>query len=142
MIRQILGAHSKTGIEWLYLETGKFDLKSLIQIRRLMFLWHILSRDKAELIRRVFETQKLSNSTGDWYRLIENDKKELEIQMEDKEIQGVSQEQFKAYIKAKVKIKHIKNMNTLKKSHSKSTNLKCEELKPAEYLKSPVFNTK
>ena len=46
------------------------------------------------------------------------------------------------YIKAKVKIKHLKNMNILKKSHSKSTNLKCEDLKLAEYLKSPVFDTK
>ena len=62
--------------------------------------------------------------------------------MEDEEIQGVSQEKFKTYIKAKVKIKHLKNMNILKKSHSKSTNLKCEDLKLAEYLKSPVFNTK
>ena len=68
-------------LDWLYLETGKFDLKPLIQIRRLMYLWDILSRDKSELSRRVYETQKLPNSTGDWYRLIENNKKELEIQM-------------------------------------------------------------
>ena len=65
LIRQILGAHSKTGIEWLYMETGKFNLKSLIQIRRLMYWWHILSRDESELIRRVHETQKITNNTGD-----------------------------------------------------------------------------
>ena len=85
LLRQILGAHSKTGIEWLYVETGKFNIKSLIQIRRLMYLWHILNRTESELIRRIYETQKLNNNIGDWIRLVESDKKELEITMEDME---------------------------------------------------------
>ena len=105
LIRQIFGAHSKTGIEWLYIETGKFNHKSLIQIRRLMFWWHILSRDECELIRREYETQKISNNSGVWIRLLENDRRELDIQMDEDEIQGVSKETFKKYIKSKVKMK-------------------------------------
>ena len=61
LIRQLLGAHSKTAIEWLYIDTGKLDLKSLIKIRRIMYLWHILSRDKSELIRKFYKTQKIAN---------------------------------------------------------------------------------
>ena len=60
LIRHVFDAHSKTGLEWLYLDAGKLNLGSLIQIRRLMYLWHILSRDESELIRRVYETQKVA----------------------------------------------------------------------------------
>ena len=141
LIRQILGAHSKTGIEWLYIETGKFDIKSLVQIRRLMYWWHILSRKKSELIRRVYETQKISNNAGDWIKLIENDKRELDIQMDKEDIQGVSQESIKNYIKSKVKTKFLQHLNNIKKNHSKSEYLNCQELRTAEYLNSPKFNT-
>ena len=65
LFRQILDAHSKTGLEWIYCDTGKFNLKSLIQIRRLMYLWHVLSRDDTELIRRIYNTQKISSDAGD-----------------------------------------------------------------------------
>ena len=56
LLRHTLNAHSKTPIEWLYADTGKLDIKSLIQIRRLMYLWHILSRDEGELINRIYQT--------------------------------------------------------------------------------------
>ena len=52
LIRHILNAHSKTSLEWLYADTGKLDLKSLIQTRRMMYLWHILSRKNGELIHK------------------------------------------------------------------------------------------
>ena len=79
LLRQILNAHSKTAIEWLYSDTGKFNLKSHIQIRRLMYLWHILSRNETELISRAYKTQKNSHNLGDWFKQIEADKNELEI---------------------------------------------------------------
>ena len=142
LIRQILNAHSKTGLEWLYIETGKLPLKYLIQIRRMMYLWHILSRNKSELIRRIYEIQKISNNIGDWIRMIENDKQELDLKMSDEEIQNVSKETFKSLIKSKVKIRFLSEFNDLKKNHSKSEHLDCSQLRTAEYLNNPDFNTK
>ena len=48
--------------------------------------------------------------------MVEEDKKELEIEMTNSEIQGVSEEVFKSYVKKKVKINHLKYLNTLKKN--------------------------
>ena len=59
LMRHLLNAHCKTGIEWLMADTGKINLKSLIQIRRLMYLWHILSRDENEMISRIYNSQKV-----------------------------------------------------------------------------------
>ena len=89
LMRHLLNAHCKTGIEWIMADTGKNNLKSLIQIRRLMYLWHLLSRDENEMISRIYNSQKVSNSVGDWVRLVEADMVELGITLTEKEIQGV-----------------------------------------------------
>ena len=107
-----------------------------------MYLWHILSRDKSELIHRVYDTQKNDNSIGDWVRLVEENKNELGISMTDQEIQGVSKEVFKTFVHKKVKINHLEYLNNLKKKHSKSTHLYCRDLKMAEYLIDAKFNSK
>ena len=142
LLRQILDAHSKTAIEWIYMDTGKLKFRYLIRIRRLMYLWHILNRNNSELIRRIYEAQKLSNNTGDWIKLVEADKKELEIDMKDEEIQNVSKDKFKEYVTKKAKMHQLHFLASLKRKHSKSEFLNCTEFKTAEYLKDPVFNTK
>ena len=142
LLRHILNAHSKTAIEWLYVDTGRLDLKHLIQIRRMMYLWHILSRNKNELIYRIYQTQKIGSSMGDWVRMIEADKKELNIDMTDEEIQGVPKETFKTFVKKKAKINFIKHLNTLKAQHSKSKFLECTDIKTAEYLTSNSLTTR
>ena len=142
LLRQILSAHSKTAIEWIYIDTGKLKFRYLIKIRRLMYLWHILNRNKCELINRIYEAQKLSNITGDWIKLVEADKEELKIGMNDEEIRNISKDKFKEYVTKKAKIQQLNFLGSLKKKHSKSEFLNCTEVKTAEYLKNPLFNTK
>ena len=134
-------AHCKTGIEWIYADCGKFNLKAIIQVRRLMYQWEILNRDKNELINRIFQTQTNYNNTGDWVRLVQADKQELEIDLTDEEIQGVSKFTFKSYVKKKVTINHLKYLESLKKKHSKAEHLNCSELKQADYLHDQNFST-
>ena len=107
-----------------------------------MYLWHILSREETELIRRIYNTQKISNSVGDWYNLVQNDKSELGIDLTDNEIQKVSQNSFKNYLKSKAKISHLQYINKMKSTHSKSGNLNCKQLKMADYLMDQRFTTR
>ena len=44
LLRHILGAHSKTPKECLYLETGTILIRYVVKSRRMMYLHHILSR--------------------------------------------------------------------------------------------------
>ena len=134
LLRQNLNAHSKTGLEWIYADTGKFNLRSLIKIRRLMYLWHILSRDESELINRIYRTQNISSNVGDWLNILSADKLELGITVTDKEIQGVSKNVFKNVVKKKLQINHLKYLNNLKKKHTKVKFLNCSELKLADYI--------
>ena len=141
LLRNILSAHSKTGIEWLYSDCGILDIKTHIQIRRMMYLHHILSRKESELIYRIYNTQITSNSPGDWVRLIQSDKLELCIELTEEDIQGVTKNVFRNYVKKKATIKHLRNLGELKKKHSKSVNLSCDSLKQAEYIQNISLNT-
>ena len=141
LVRHCLNAHSSTAIEWLYSDTGKYNLKSLIQIRRLMYLWHILSRNDTELIRRLYQAQKNTSSAGDWVKLVESDKQELNISLTDSEIQGVSKQMFKSYIKEKVKINYLNHLISLKTKHSKSEHLDCTQIQMAEYISDQSLST-
>ena len=74
--------------------------------------------------------------------MVEADKEELGIGLTDEEIQGVSKEMFKSYIKKKTKINYLKHLNTLKSKHSKSEFLECSDVKMAEYIEDPRLNTR
>ena len=139
LMRHTLDAHSKTGLECLYSDTAKLNLKSLIQIRRLMYLWQVLNRNECELVSRIYQTQKISNSVGDWVRQVEGDKLELGITVTDCEIQGVSQNKFVA---KKVKTNHLNYLSSLKQKHSKAKFLNWTVLKQADYLADSRFSTK
>ena len=93
------------------------------------------------MIRRVYESQILSNSVGDWVRMVQADKSELCIDMSDSDIQGVSKNVFHNFVKKKVQNNMVKKLNELKRKHSKAQYLSCTKLKTAEYIEDSTFNT-
>ena len=84
-----------------------------------MYLWHILSREENKLINRVYRIQSVCNNNGDWVKLVEADKSEIGISVTNYEVQGVSKDMFKNYVKKKITENHLKYLNSLKRKHSK-----------------------
>ena len=69
--------------------------------RRLLYLWHILRRDKKELISRIFYSQKLSPSPGHWVKMVEMDKNKVGLILDDQEIEKMSM--FQKVVKNKLR---------------------------------------
>ena len=78
-LRKLVSGHSKTGVEFLYSETGSIPIRLKISIRRLLYWLHILHVERSEMINRVYRAQKLSPVAGDWIKMLEKDKKEFQI---------------------------------------------------------------
>ena len=53
-----------------FLETAKLPVRYIIAKRRLMFYYHILSREQTELIKNVYLAQRL-----DWVMMIDEEKR-------------------------------------------------------------------
>jgi hypothetical protein len=139
-LRSILSAHSKVGLECLYLETGKMPLKYNIMQRRLLYLWHILRHDKKELISRIFYRQKLCPSQGDWVKMVESDKNKVGLMLEDEEIEKMSKSMFQKIVKNKVETFALSQLEELKKKHSKSEKIESKKFEASKYLSDYRLN--
>ena len=97
--RKLLNCHSKTGIEFLFSETGTSPITIKISVRRLLYWWHILNVEKSEMIYKVYSAQKLSPVAGDWIEMLDKDKTNFQIKCTDEEISALSKQKFKKFFK-------------------------------------------
>ena len=66
----------------------------------------------------------------------------LSLKLNLTEIQGVSKNAFKNYVKKKVKINQLKHMKSLQVKHSKAKHLDCNDVKTADYLRNSNFTSR
>ena len=140
LLRSLVQAHSKTPIEFLYLESGAIPIRFLISSRRMVYLRTILSKDDSELVKRIYRAQANNPSLGDYVELIKSDFQTIAVPFEEAEIINQSAPLYKSYIKTKVREAALKYLNTLKDTHSKIKHIEYESLQRQVYLTSPLFS--
>ena len=64
----------------------------------------------------------------------------IEESLDESVIMRCGVESYKSFIKAKVRKAALKHLNKMKEKHSKIKAINYSELKPQEYLVSPIFN--
>ena len=141
LLRGILNAHAKMPVEALFLETGAIPVHLILKSRRLCYLKTILKRDSEELVSEIYNAQKSDPTAGDFCILVENDAKDIDLQMNEADIISTNEEKYKEFVKAKVKQAALKYLTQLKSSHSKMDYLEYDKLEIMQYMKSPLFNS-
>ena len=136
LIRRVFNAHSKTAIEFLYLESGNIPIRFLLKTRRLNFLWYILNEGEETLLHKFFDAQCQNPVKSDWVITVKQDLSDLELVMDFQEIKKMPKSRFKRIVKDKVKSKALEYLLNLQKTHSKLTNLSYNEMKLQDYLRS------
>ena len=101
-----------------------------------MYYWHLLQRDPSELTVKVLNAQKLDTEKNDWYELIQNDKKELDINLSDDQIRQFLKTKFKQFTKQKLDLKLRFELEQKRKSHSKAKFLDLFRPCPQKYILS------
>ena len=139
-LRIILNSHSKVALECIFFEVGLRPLKYDVMRKRLMYLWKVLHVDKSELIFRIYRSQKNAPNAGDWVKLVENDKKVLDLDISDEEIEKISKNKFKKIVETKIDKYALQQLNALKSKHSKSQYLQSSSFKTAGYLIDERFS--
>ena len=84
-----------------------------------MYLWKLLHVDEKELIFRIYQSQKNSPNSGDWIKLVNEDKAVLGIEISDEEITNLSKNKFQKYIENKIEKYALLQLNVLKAKHQK-----------------------
>ena len=123
LMRKLLNAHSKTACELLFLETGKIPIRHIISKKRFMYLWHILKQNDDQLIKKVYDAQKIKCTKGDWYETIQHEKDKYGIAETDEEISKLSKNKFRKLVENKVNSHAFNSLKQKAASHSKSLNI-------------------
>ena len=74
-----------------------------------MYHRHILTRDKSEMIRKVYMKQTENSCKGDWISLVRNDFSFIEDEINDEWILKTGKDEYYKYIKEQVKNAAFKN---------------------------------
>ena len=143
ILRLITGSQAKVPVEMLYLETGQIPVKSIISIRRILYLHNILSRHEDQLVRRIYSAMKESPVKGDWIIMVKDDMSSLNMTLSDDDISAMGKIDFKVLVKRNMREKVFKDLEELKESHSKVRGIFHENLRaPQSYLTSGMFSNK
>ena len=98
-----------------------------------MYLHHILNREEKELIRRVYDTQKVNPTKGDFVCII---KKDLElIGKDDDSVKCMSKRELKGLINDSFNNKVLEEMKERQVKHKKVKNIEYDKLEIQPYMK-------
>ena len=65
------------------------------------YLHTIVKKESDELVRDIYEAQKISPMEGDFCKLIEADKEEINLQLTETEISQMKESKYKTIVKKK-----------------------------------------
>ena len=124
--RKVFGAPISTPIESFYIVTNTIPLRYIIMGRRLMFYWNLLQKDDSELVKKVYNSQKLLSVKNDWVLQLQSDLTDCEITLSEEMVKSMKKEKFKNLVKNKIKNLSKEYLISLRSKHTKSENLKFE----------------
>ena len=135
LLKQILNAPRGTPKEMVYLELGCLPFREIIREKRLRFLHYILNSDQNSLVHKFFNTQMKHKTKKDWVTTVLEDLKVLDLEhLSMEEIRIMKKTCFTNLIKQNIQLYAFKNLEDLKKSHSKVEKVQHCVLKIQKYL--------
>ena len=140
ILRKILGAHSKSPVEMLYLETSSLPIPYIISSRRAIYLQTILKRSDQELTKKVYVAMKNDPNKGDWSELVWQDMQSMQINIQEKDITNMNETEYKKFIKSKIRSWAFKDLRLIQMRHMKVRDITFQNLEKAqEYLSCSEF---
>ena len=140
LLRSILGAHKGTPKEMLYLETGTVPIRWILSQRRVNFLKHILTRNKEELIRKVYEAQKNNPVMGDFVKIVEKDLEAFELTLDEVAQESMTKLALKKELSKTVKYAAFGELIKNLQRSTKGKSTRYYRLEMQDYLKSEMFS--
>ena len=101
-----------------------------------MFLRYILNEKEESMIKRFFKTQLKNPTKKDWVKTVEEDLKNLKIELNFDEIKKMSKASMKRLLNEAIDRKALQRLNIMKGNHSKVMKINHTKLKMQNYLRA------
>ena len=109
----------------------------------MVYLQTILTRAEGELIRNIFEAMKAEPLPGDWYSLVKEDFKSINLSLTEDEIRDMSPSKYKSIVKKYMREAAFTQLKETQLNHEKGSSSQHENLlKPQKYLLTNKLTSK
>ena len=139
LLRALVNGHSKTPLEFLYLESGATPIRFILACRRMIYVQIILKRQENELTKRIYNAQKENPTRGDFFCQVLKDFDVIGEKLDEKEVTKKSKISHKNNIKQKIKTAAFHFLLEKKLNHSKIKDIQYSKLETQSYMTSPLF---
>ena len=106
-LKRMLHAPSSTPNTITFLETGTLPIKNEIHVKQLVFLYHILTLETEDPVRKTYEQQLMLPYENNWANNVRILREKYGILESDEQIRDTTKQKWKNNIKSKVKIQVV-----------------------------------
>ena len=139
LLRFIIGSHSKTPSEMLYLETSTIPLRYVISIRRMLYFHTLVTRSEDELTHKIYKAQKSNPVKGDWVHHLKEDFELIGEEINENLARDTSRKDFKDIVKSKIREKVFNILKETQETHTKVKHITYNTFKLQDYMKSHML---
>ena len=118
LLREVSECSRNVPRDLLYLEFGLIPISFIIQMRRLMFLHHILHQGEESLLYRFFFAQLSHPTKGDWVTEAMKDIEDSDLNLELEDIKNMSKGIFRKSVKQNMKNRAFDSLLIRKKARN------------------------
>ena len=136
LLCKILALPQTTPAEALFLETGSINIGTMVKMRRINYLQHLLQSDENKMLSKFFQTQLAFPVKDDWSEQVRLDLSDFGIREDLQWIKTTSQYKFRKLVKKCGREYALGEFKDQKRKHSKLEHLEYDELKVQGYLKN------
>ena len=111
LLKKVLSSEGNPCKSFMMLELGVIPVRYVVMQKRMQFLHYLLQESTESMLRKVFDALKDDSRKGDFVNLSNQDRKELNINYTDIEIENSSKSQWKKIIKSKTQIAALKYLS-------------------------------
>ena len=137
LLRKILKAPVSTPKEAFYLELGILPLGIVLKMRRVKYLYYLITRNRTEMLSKFFWTQWKKPDRQDWTETVRQDLADFGMSADPEYLEKYSKYSFKNQVKIKAKELAFKLLMKRKDTHSKMSALYYTNLAIQSYFFLP-----
>ena len=135
LLQKLFQVPSSTPTASLYLETGCIPIRLVMKMKRVMYLYHILTREEDALITRAFWAQVRKPAKGDWCTVVREDLESIGLShLSYEKISNMKEETLRTLLKDKIRETAFHKLQEEKQKNSKMIALRYTNLSLQPYL--------
>ena len=136
LIRKAMLLSSKSSQHIIYLEFGILSVEYVMKTKRIMYYHSLLTCENPSLCKAVLLEQIKNPKVGDWFKIVEKDLKDINLQLSPTQIASFSKQTLKKRVKDACEETFFGSLLLKQKAMSKGKEMVYAKLETQHYLKA------